>query len=110
MSTQNIGGLNSSQERWKGRFISILTLVLILMLFVFAPLQAAGITVVGITVFQVLGLASALALIGGVLFVSASPIVAAGMIAALAMAVWAAFARLTAPSSFDVYLIAVRGL
>ena len=106
MSTQNIGGLNSSQERWKDRFISILTLVLILMLFVFAPLQAAGITVVGITVFQVLGLASALVLIGGVLFVSASPIVAAAMIAALAMAVWAAFARLTAPSSFDVYLIA----
>ena len=101
MNTQNLGGLNSSRERWNDRVISILTVVLILMLFVFAPLQAAG-----ITVFQVLGFASAVLLIGGVFFVSASPIVAAAMVAALAMAVWAAFARLTAPSSFDVYLIA----
>jgi len=71
------------------------------MLFVFAPLQA-----VGITAFQVLGFVSALVLIGGVFFVSASHVVAAAMLTALAMAIWAAFARLTAPSSFDIYLIA----
>src|SRR5271167_5024646 len=101
MSTQNLGGLNSSRQRWNDRVISILTVVLILMLFVFAPLEA-----VGITVFQVLGFASALVLIGGVFFLSASPMVAAAMVAALAMAVWAAFARLTVPSSFDIYLVA----
>jgi hypothetical protein len=106
MSTRNFGGLNISQERWKDRIISILTAVLILMLFVFAPLEAAGVTVFGITVFQALGFASALVLIGGVFFLSASPLVAAAMVAALAMAVWAAFARLTAPSSFDIYLVA----
>jgi hypothetical protein len=101
MSTQKISGLNSLRERWNDRVISILTVVLILMLFVFAPLQA-----VGITAFQVLGFASALVLIGGVFFVSASRVVAATMVAAFAMALWAAFARLTAPSSFDIYLIA----
>ena len=101
MSTQNVNGLNRLRERWNDRVISLLTVVLILMLFVFAPLQA-----VGITVFQVLGFASALVLIGGVFFVSASPVVAATMLAALAMAIRAAFGRLTAPSNFDVYLIA----
>ena len=101
MSTQKISGLNSLRERWNDRVISILTVVMILMLFVFAPLQAAG-----ITAFQVLGFASALVLIGGLFFVSASRVVAATMVAAFAMALWAAFARLTAPSSFDVYLIA----
>ena len=106
MTNKNIADPNSSREWWNDRVISILTLALVLMLFVFAPLQAAGITVVGITVFQVLGFASALMLIGGVFFVSASPIVAAAMVVALAMAVWAAFARLTAPSTFDVYLVA----
>jgi hypothetical protein len=101
MSTQKISGLNSLRERWNDRVISILTVVLILMLFVFAPLQAAG-----ITAFQVLGFASALVLISGVFFVSASRVVAATMVAAFAMALWAAFARLTTPSSFDVYLLA----
>jgi hypothetical protein len=74
---------------------------MILMLFVFAPLQAAG-----IRTFQVLGFGSALVLIGSVFFVSANRVVAATMVAAFAMALWAAFARLTAPSSFDVYLLA----
>jgi hypothetical protein len=45
-------------------------------------------------------------LIGGVFFLSASHIVAAALLTALAMAVWAAIARLTAPSNFDVYLVA----
>ncbi len=101
MSTQNITGSSSLRERWSDPVISILTVVLILMLFVFAPLQALG-----IAAFQVLGFVSALVLIGGVFFVSASHVVAAAMLTALAMAIWAAFARLTAPSSFDVYLIA----
>jgi hypothetical protein len=101
MSIQNVGDLSSLRERWSDPVISMLTVVLILMLFVFAPLQA-----VGITVFQVLGFVSALVLIGGLFFVSASPVVVAAMVAAFTMAVWAAFARLMAPSSFDIYLIA----
>ena len=101
MSTHNIGSLSSLRERWTDQVISILTVVLILMLFVFAPLQA-----VGMTAFQVLEFASALVVIGGLFFVSASPIVAAAMLTAFAMAIWAAFARLTAPSALDIYLLA----
>ena len=101
MSNQKIGSLSSLRERWTDQVISILTVVLILMLCVFAPLQA-----VGIRAFQVLEFASALVLICGVFFVSASPIVAAAMLAAFAMAIWAALARLTAPSALDIYLLA----
>ena len=101
MSTQNIRGDNSLRERWNDPAISMLTAVLILMLFVFAPLQALR-----IAAFQVLDFVSALVLIGGVFFLSASHIVAAALLTALAMAVWAAIARLTAPSNFDVYLMA----
>jgi len=75
------------------------------MLFVFAPLQA-----IGFAAFQVLGFACALVLIGGVFFLSSSPIVVVAMITALAMALWASFARLTAPSSFDIYLVATAWL
>jgi hypothetical protein len=101
VSTQNIRGLNSLRERWTDRVISTLTLVLFLLMFVFAPLLAAG-----IAAFQVLGFASALVLIVGLFFVSASPVIAAATLAAFAMATWAAFERLTAPSSRDVYFIA----
>ena len=85
MSTQNITANGSLRERYSDPVISILTVVLILMLFVFAPLQALG-----IAAFQVLDFVSALVLIGGVFFLSASHIVAAALLTALAMAVWAA--------------------
>jgi hypothetical protein len=101
MSTQNIRGDNSLRERWNDPAISMLTAVLILMLFVFAPLQALR-----IAAFQVLDFVSALVLIGGVFFLSASHVVAAALLTALAMAIWAAIARLAAPSNFDVYLMA----
>jgi Ion channel len=71
------------------------------MLFVFAPLQALG-----IATFQVLDFVSALVLIVGVFFLSASHVVAVALLTALAMAIWAAIARLAAPSNFDVYLMA----
>jgi hypothetical protein len=101
MSTQNIMYSSSLRERWSDPVISILTVVLILMLFVFAPLQALG-----MAAFQVLDLASALILIVGVFFLSASHVVAVALLIALAMTIWAAIARLTAPSNFDVYLMA----
>jgi ion channel len=101
MTTQKVMESSSLRERWSDPVISILTVVLVLMLFVFAPIQALG-----IAAFQVLDLVSALLLIGGVFFLSASHVVAAALLIALAMAIWAAIARLTAPSNFDVYLMA----
>ena len=101
MSNQNIGSLSGLRERWTDQVISIVTVVVILMLFVFAPLKA-----VGIPAFQMLEFVSALVLIGGVFLISAGPIVTAAMLAAFVTAIWAAFARLTAPSALDIYLLA----
>jgi Ion channel len=94
--------LGRLRERWKDPLLTALTVLLLLMLFLFAPLQAA----VGIKVFQVLDFASALGIIGGVFLMSGSPAVAAAMLTALIMAATSAISRLSAPSVLDVYLFA----
>jgi hypothetical protein len=102
MASQNMNtSLGQLRERWNDPLLTVLTVLLILMLFVFAPLQA-----VGIETFQVLGFASALALIGGAFFLSGSPAVAVALAAAFIMAGTAAVARHTAPSTLDVHLFA----
>jgi hypothetical protein len=94
--------LGRLRERWRDPLLTALTVLLMLMLFVFAPLQA-----VGIKVFQVLDFASALGIIGGVFLMSGSPAVAAAMLTAFIMAATSAISRLSAPSVFDVYLFAI---
>src|SRR5258708_30098910 len=91
--------LGRLRERWSDPLLTTLTVLLMLMLFVFAPLQA-----VGFKVFLLLGFASAVGLIGGVFLMSGSPVVLAAMLAALIFAVSLAVARLTVPSLLDVYL------
>jgi hypothetical protein len=95
------GSLNRLRERLKDPLLTMLTVLLILMLFVFAPLQA-----IGIKVFQVLTFTSALVLIAGVFLMSGSPAVVVVLVAAFIMAGTAAVSRLTAPSTLDVYLLA----
>jgi hypothetical protein len=99
-----IRNMNSSldrlRERWSDRLLTALTVILMLMLFIFAPLQA-----IGIKVFQVLGFASALGIIGGVFLMSGSPTVVVAMLAAFVMAGTAAISRLNSPSILDVYLL-----
>jgi hypothetical protein len=102
MASQNVkGSLKRLRERWNDPLLTTLTVLLILMLFVFAPLQA-----VGIKPFQELGFVSALVLISGVFFLSGSPMVAVTLVAAFVMAATAAVSRHTAPSILDVYLLA----
>jgi hypothetical protein len=99
-----IQDMNSSldrlRERWSDRLLTVLTVILTLMLFIFSPLQA-----VGIKIFQVLGFASALVIIGGVFLMSGSPTVVVAMLAAFFMAGTAAISRLNSPSILDVYLL-----
>jgi hypothetical protein len=97
--------LGRLRERWSDPLLTTLTMLLILMLFVFAPLQA-----IGFKVFQVLGFVSALGIIGGVFLMSGSPAVVAAMLAALIMAATSAVSRLNAPSVLDVYLFAGASL
>jgi hypothetical protein len=101
MAIQNMNdSLDRLRERWSDPLLTILTVILMLMLFVFAPLQA-----IGIRIFQVLGFASALGIIGGVFLMSGSPTVVVAMLAAFIMAGTAAISRFEAPSVLDVYLL-----
>jgi hypothetical protein len=101
MTIQNMNSsLERLRDRWSDSLLTALTVILMLMLFIFAPLQA-----IGIKLFQVLGFASALGIIGGVFLMSGSPTVVAAMLAAFIMASTAAISRLNAPSILDVYLL-----
>src|SRR5260370_37798576 len=93
----SLGGL---RERWSDPLLTTLTVLLILMMFVFAPLQA-----VGIKLFQVFGFASALMVIGGVFLMSGSPTVVGPLLAAFIMAGTAAVSRPNSPSMLDLYLL-----
>ena len=93
--------LSRLRVRWSDPLLTTLTVLMILMLFVFAPLQA-----VGIRLFQMLEFASALGLIGGVFFMSGSPMVLVALLAAFIMASTAAISRLSSPSVLDIYLFA----
>jgi hypothetical protein len=89
------------RDRWSDPLLTGLTAILILMMFVFAPLQA-----IGFRVFQVLEFMSALCLIGGAFLMSGNPTVVIALIFALLMAGTAAVSRLSAASILDVYLFA----
>jgi hypothetical protein len=93
--------LGRLRKQWSDPVLTALTVVLILMLFVFAPLQA-----VGFSLFQKLGFASALMIIGGAFFISGSPIVAVALAAAFIMASTGAILRMNNAGIIDVYLFA----
>jgi len=93
--------LDRLRERWSDPLLTTLTVLLVLLLFVFAPLQA-----IGLPLFQVFGFMSALGLIAGIFLLSGSHTVAVALLVAFAMASTAALSRLSAPSVLDVYLFA----
>jgi hypothetical protein len=93
--------INELREKWSDPLLSALTVLLTLMLFVFAPLQA-----VGFAFFQKIEFLSTLAIMGGLFLLSGSRTVAAAMVVAFGMAVTAAVLRLNSPSMTDVILLA----
>lgn len=102
MACQDINSpLSRMRERWNDPLLTILAVLLVLMLFVFAPLQATG-----VRMFQVLGFVSAIGLIAGVFFMSGSATVMVALLGAFIMAGTAAVSRLSAPSILDIYLFA----
>jgi|SRR5450631_338722 hypothetical protein len=96
-----ISSLSRLREQWSDPLLTALTVILILMLFVFAPLQATG-----NGLFQKLGFASALLIIGGAFFVSGSPTVAVALLVAFVMASAGAIMRLNSQDIIDIYLFA----
>jgi hypothetical protein len=87
------------QERLGDSLLTALTIVLAVLMFILAPLHAAGIIVT-----QGVGFTLAMLLIAGVFILSGSPIAVIAMIAAFALATTAGVLRLQQTSMLDVYL------
>jgi Ion channel len=89
------------RQRWSDPLLTALTVLLIVMLFVVAPLQASG-----IFIFQAFELVFAIILIAGVFLMSGSRTAVVAMLVALVMATVGAIFRLKAPSILDINLFA----
>jgi hypothetical protein len=89
------------RERWSDPLLTALTVLLFVMLFVIAPLQASG-----IFVFQAFELVFAIILVVGVFVMSGSRLAVVAMVIALVMATVGAIFRLKAPSFLDINLFA----
>jgi hypothetical protein len=87
--------------QWNDPLLTALTVLLFVMLFVIAPLQASG-----IFVFQAFELFFAIVLICGVFVMSGSRMAGVAMLIALIMATTGGIFRLTAPSILDLKLFA----
>jgi Ion channel len=95
------GHMASMRERWGDSLLTALTVLLVVMLFVVAPIQALG-----WFVFQAFELVLAIILVGGVFIVSGSRIAAGAMLGALVMATVGAVLRIRSPSILDINLFA----
>jgi Ion channel len=91
----------SMRDRWGDPLLTALTGLLVVMLFVVAPIQALG-----LFVFQAFELFLAVILVGGVFIVSGSRIAVAAMVGALVMATVGAVLRIKSPSLLDLNLFA----
>ena len=89
------------RDRWSDPLLTGLTGLLLVMLFVIAPLQALG-----ILVFQAFELALAIILVVGVFVVSGSRTAVGAMLVAIAMVTVGATLRLGSPSILDLNLFA----
>ncbi|MFB9264706.1 ion channel [Bradyrhizobium erythrophlei] len=89
------------RERWGDSLLTVLTVLILIMMFVVAPLQALG-----LFEFQIFELFLALFLIGGVFLMSGSAFAVVAMLVALIMIVTAGILRLRSPSILDLNLFA----
>ena len=89
------------RERWSDPLLTALTVLLAVMLFVIAPLQASG-----IFLFQAFEFFFAIILVAGVFVMSGSRMAGVAMLIALIMATTGGIFRLTAPSILDLKLFA----
>ena len=89
------------RTRWSDPLLTALTVLIVIMLFVAAPLQASG-----IFVFQAFELLFALVLVAGAFVMSGSRTAMAAMLVSLAMATVGAILRIRSPSALDINLFA----
>jgi Ion channel len=89
------------QRRYGDALLTLLTCLLLLLMFVVAPLQAAGVGVV-----QDFGFIVMLLMMAGAMVVSGSPTPFAVMLVALCMYAWVIVHRLHGASNVDISLVA----
>lgn len=94
--------LNHAQDRWRDPLLTALTVFLSSLMFLVAPLHAAGLIAA-----ENYGFALVLVLAGCVLVVSGRPTAAAVMLLALGLATAAAVLRVQQRSRLDIYLDAI---
>src|SRR3569832_901961 len=88
-------------ERWADLALTVLTALLMTMMFVISPLQALG-----LFAFQATELFLALLLVCGIFVISGSPVAVAAMLVALGMITLGALLRIRSPSILDLNLFA----
>lgn len=93
------GSINRLRQRWSDPLLTVLTVLIVFLMFVVAPLQAKG-----IIAFTEFGFLFSLVLVGGVFVISGSLTAIIAMLIAVGMAGAGAVLRLTAPSIHDIYL------
>jgi len=93
--------LRQLQLKHSDQLLSVLTVLLLVMLFVVAPFQA-----VGIKIFDAFGVVVGMVMIAGVLIISASPAATAIMLVGFSLNIAVVTARLIQPLPYDLYLSA----
>jgi|RhiMethySRZTD1v2_1073278.scaffolds.fasta_scaffold184483_2 hypothetical protein len=93
--------LDDLQKEYSDRLLSVLTVLLLIMLFVVAPFHAAG-----IKMFEAFGAVVALVMVAGVFVISASPTATLVILAGFSLNVFVVISRLIKPSTYDLYLVA----
>jgi Ion channel len=93
--------LDELKKEYSDPLLSVLTVLLLIMLFVVAPFQAAG-----IMMFEAFGVIVALVMVASVLVISASPTATLVILAAFLLNVFVVIARLIKPLTYDLYLVA----
>jgi Ion channel len=101
MMTRRLLNLQRMRRMDRDWLLTLLTAVLTLMIFVFAPLQAAG-----IFVFQTFAIAGLLVIIGGTLLISGNPIALGLMSVAFIANLAVVFFRLFYPWPYNLHLLA----
>jgi Ion channel len=93
--------IDKTRHRWEDPLLTGLTILMLVMMFVVAPMQALG-----LFAFQVFELLLAIMLVAGVFVISGSRTAVAAMLVALAMIVTGAILRIRSPSILDLNLFA----
>jgi hypothetical protein len=93
--------IDKTRHRWEDPLLTGLTILMLVMMFVVAPLQALG-----VFAFQVFELLLAIMLVAGVFIISGSRTAVAAMLVALAMIITGAILRIRSPSILDLNLFA----